>query len=254
MNVQTVWLAYFFGIGACVGSFLNVVIYRLPKKESLIRPGSRCPACNSPIRWYHNIPIFGYLVLGGKCADCGEKFSARYAAVEALTGLLFAACYAAFGLTGAAAVYMALSSALVAVVFIDIDHFIIPDVITLPGIPIGLLCAWLFLPLSITDALLGVLVGGGILFIIALIAPQGMGGGDIKLLGMVGAFLGWKSALITIFLSSLVGSVGGIIGMIALGKGRKAKIPFGPYLAIAAFLAMFFEREIIDLYIRIAMP
>ena len=252
MNVEIVWLVYFFGVGACVGSFLNVVIYRLPKKESLIRPGSHCPACNSPIRWYHNIPIVGYLVLGGKCADCGEKFSARYAAVETLTGLLFVACYAAFGLTGAAAVYMALSSALVAVLFIDIDHFIIPDAITLPGIPIGLLCALFILPLSISDALIGVVVGGGILFLIAVIAPQGMGGGDIKLLGMVGAFLGWKSALITIFLGSLVGSVGGIIGMIALGKGRKSKIPFGPYLAIGAFLAMFFENEIIELYIRIA--
>ena len=154
MSVEPVWAAYFFGVGACVGSFLNVVIYRLPKKESLIRPGSRCPACDSPIRWYHNIPIFGYLVLGGKCADCGEKFSPRYPAVEALTGLLFAACSAAFGLTDAAVVYMFLSAALVAVVFIDIDHLIIPDAITLPGIPIGLLCAWLFLPLSITDALL----------------------------------------------------------------------------------------------------
>ncbi|MFQ5432913.1 MAG: prepilin peptidase [Nitrospinota bacterium] len=254
MNIQIIWAVYFFGVGACVGSFLNVVIYRLPKKESLIRPGSHCPACNSPIKWYHNIPIAGYLALGGKCADCGEKFSPRYAAVEAITGLLFAACYAAFGLTATAAVYMVFVSALVAVVFIDIDHFIIPDAITLPGIPIGLLCAWLFLPLSISDALIGVLVGGGILFVIAVIAPQGMGGGDIKLLGMVGAFLGWKSALITIFLGSLVGSVGGIIGMIALGKGRKAKIPFGPYLAVGALLAMFFEREIIDFYIRIAMP
>ena len=252
MNIQSVWAVYFFGVGACVGSFLNVVIYRLPKKESLIRPGSHCPSCNSPIRWYHNIPIFGYLVLRGRCSDCGEKFSPRYPAVETLTGLLFAACFARFGLTGAAAVYMVLSSALVAVVFIDIDHMIIPDAITLPGIPIGLLCAWLFLPLSITDALLGMLVGGGILFIIAVIAPQGMGGGDIKLLGMVGAFLGWKSALITIFLGSFVGSVGGIIGMIALGKGRKTKIPFGPYLAIGALLAMFFEREIIDFYFRIA--
>jgi len=253
VNIQIVWAAYFFGVGACVGSFLNVVIHRLPKKESLIRPGSRCPSCGSPIRWYHNIPIVGYLALGGKCADCGEKFSLRYPAVETLTGLIFVACFARFGVTVEAAVYMALSSALVAVVFIDIDHFIIPDAITLPGIPIGLLCAWLFLPLSITDAVIGMLVGGGILFIIALIAPQGMGGGDIKLLGMVGAFLGWKSALITIFLGSLVGSVGGIIGMIALGKGRKSKIPFGPYLAVGALLAMFFEREIIDLYIRLAL-
>ena len=252
MSVETIWLAYFFGIGACVGSFLNVVIYRLPKKESLIRPGSHCPACNAPIRWYHNVPIVGYIVLGGKCADCGEKFSARYAGVETVTGLLFVACYVFFGLTGSAAVYMALSSALVAVMFIDIDHFIIPDVITLPGIPIGLLCALLILPLSISDAVIGVLVGGGILFLIAVIAPQGMGGGDIKLLGMIGAFLGWKSALITIFLGSFIGSIGGIIGMIALGKGRKSKIPFGPYLALGAFLALFFEREIIELYIRIA--
>ena len=249
---QAIWSAYFFGVGACVGSFLNVVIYRLPKKKSIVSPGSHCPICNSPVQWRHNIPIFSYIYLHGRCASCAEKFSPRYVVVEALTGLLFAACFARFGLSAEAVVYMAFSGALVAITFIDLDHLIIPDAITLPGIPTGLLLSLLVLPLAITDALLGMLVGGGILFIIALIVPHGMGGGDIKLLGMVGAFLGWKSALMTIFLGSFAGSIGGIIGMVALGKGRQSKIPFGPYLALGALLAMFFEREIIDLYIRLA--
>jgi leader peptidase (prepilin peptidase)/N-methyltransferase len=253
MSAHAVWSVYFFAVGACVGSFLNVVIYRLPKKESLVRPGSRCPACSSPIRWWNNIPIVSYFLLRGRCADCGVKFSARYLMVEALTGLLFAACFVRFGLTAEAALYFAFAAALVAIAFIDIDHMIIPDAITLPGIPVGLICSSI-LPLSLLDAVSGMLLGGGILFIIALIVPHGMGGGDVKLLGMVGAFLGWKAALITIFLGALVGSAGGIIGMVALGKGRKAKIPFGPYLAVGALLSMFFEREIIDFYIRLAMP
>lgn len=251
MIQAAVWMVYFFVVGACVGSFLNVVIYRLPKGESVVRPGSRCASCGTPVRWYHNIPIISYLMLRGRCAHCGVEFSPRYLLVEFLTGTVFAVCFVKFGFNPAAVIYMAFSSALLAVAFIDIDHMIIPDGISLPGIPIGLISAWLFLPLTIYDSLLGFFVGGGILFLLALAVPGGMGGGDIKLMGMVGAFLGLKGALITIFAGSFIGSIVGGFGILFYGKGRKSKIPFGPYLVMGALLALFHERELIRLYLKI---
>ncbi len=254
MSMQYFWGAYFFGIGAAVGSFLNVVIYRVPKGESIVKPGSHCPSCNTPIKAYHNIPIISWLMLRGKCASCGAGFSPRYMLVELLTALLFAACWARFGIGAASFVYMAFCAAMVAVVFIDLDHLIIPDAITLPGIVVGFVCSYLFLPIAMSDALYGFLAGGGIFFLLALLVPGGMGGGDIKLMGMVGAFLGLKAALITIFLGSLVGAIGGIIGMVALGKGRKSKIPFGPYLVVGALTALFFKDQVIDTYFRLFVP
>ncbi|MEE8483044.1 MAG: prepilin peptidase [Nitrospinota bacterium] len=250
MSQQIILILYFFVIGACVGSFLNVVIHRLPKGESLVRPGSRCPACKTPIKAYHNIPIMSYIFLRGRCASCGGKFSARYPLVELTTGLVIAACYVKFGFTATALLYMAFASSLVAIAFIDIDHMIIPDVITLPGIVIGLLAAAFVLPVGIKFSFLGLLVGGGLFLLLAIIVPGGMGGGDIKLMGMVGAFLGLKAVLITIFAGSLVGSIVGVIGIVACGKGRKTKIPFGPYLVLGALMALFYESELIDFYLR----
>ncbi|GMT43111.1 MAG: type 4 prepilin-like proteins leader peptide-processing enzyme [bacterium] len=250
LSQYAVWVFYFFVVGACVGSFINVVIYRLPNGESVIRPRSRCPGCKERIKPWHNIPILSYFLLLGKCAQCGNKISGRYPMVEMMTALLFSACYARFGLTPAAVAYMGFSGALVAVAFIDIDHFIIPDVITLPGIVIGFACSYFLLPISIGNAFWGFLAGGGLFFLLAMAVPGGMGGGDIKLMGMIGAFLGLKPALITIFAGSLIGAVGGIIGMIAFGKGRKSKIPFGPYLVMGALAALFFERELIELYMN----
>ena len=249
MSVHGLWTFYFFAVGACVGSFVNVIIYRVPKKLSIIRPGSRCPSCGSPIGWRHNIPVLSYIALKGRCARCGAEISARYPLVELITAFLFALCFIRFGLTPSSAVYMFFSSALVAVAFIDLDEMIIPDVITLPGIVAGLLCSWLVLPISVTDALLGMLAGGGVFFLIALAVPHGMGGGDIKLMGMVGSFLGLKSVLITIFLGSLFGSIGGLVGIVLFGKGRKTQIPFGPYLALGALIAMFFENELVGFYL-----
>jgi leader peptidase (prepilin peptidase)/N-methyltransferase len=251
MNQQVFWEWYFFIIGAVVGSFLNVVIYRVPKGESVVRPGSSCPACGAKIKPYNNIPILSWFVLRGKCAVCGAPFSIRYPMVELLTALLFAACFAKFGMTATSGAYMAFCAALVAVIFIDIDHFIIPDRITLPGIVIGLICAGTFLPVHFTDSIFGCLVGGGIFFILAVLVPGGMGGGDIKLMGMVGAFMGVKAALMTIFLGSLFGSIGGLAGIVAFGKERKTKIPFGPYLSIASIISLFYKEEFIDLYLRL---
>ena len=163
---------YFFVIGACIGSFLNVVIHRLPKGESLLRPGSRCPACKTPIKWYHNIPIISYIFLRGRCASCGDKFSVRYPLVELTAGLLVAACYVKFGFTVAGLLYMVFASSLVAIAFIDIDHMIIPDVITLPGIVIGLLAAAFVLPVGLKFSFLGFLVGGGLFLLLAMIVPN----------------------------------------------------------------------------------
>jgi len=242
-------MIYFFIIGACVGSFLNVVIYRLPAGKSLVRPGSHCPKCGAPIKPWHNIPVLSYLILRGRCAECGENFSPRYMAVELITAALFSACAVKFGVSATGIVMMALTASLVAITFIDIDHMIIPDVITLPGIIIGLACSWLFLPTTVADAVIGALVGGGLFLLLAVAVPGGMGGGDIKLMAMLGSFLGLKAVLITIFLGSIAGSGGGLIGIAVYGKGRKSKIPFGPYLVIGALAAVFWEDEIVRFYI-----
>ncbi len=242
---------YFFGVGACVGSFLNVVIYRVPKGESIVRPGSRCGSCGKPVKPWNNIPIVSYILLGGRCAKCGKKYSARYMAVEFITAVLFTACFVKFGLTVDAVIYMALTASLVAVTFIDLDHMIIPDSITLPGIPLGFLSSWFFLPTTPQDAFLAFLIGGGFFYLIAVLVPHGMGGGDIKLVAMLGAFLGLKAVFITIFLGSVIGSIGGGIGIAFAGKGRASKIPFGPYLVAGALIAVFWERELINLYLDI---
>ena len=248
LNLQVFWDVWFFVVGAVVGSFLNVVIYRLPRGESVVWPGSKCSSCGAPVKWFNNIPILSWFILRGKCAECGAPFSIRYQAVELMTAVLFAACHHKFGLTSPALIYMALCASLVAVIFIDIDHLVIPDKITLPGIVAGFLCAWFFLPLPMTDSLYGFLAGGGTFLLLALVVPGGMGGGDIKLMGMVGAFLGLKAAFLTIFVGSLLGSIGGLTGIIAFGKGRKSKIPFGPYLAVAAIASIFFKDELINFY------
>lgn len=254
MNMAAFWTAYFFAIGASIGSFLNVVVHRLPRGESVVRPGSRCPACGGSIAWRQNIPILSWLLLRGRCAKCGAPFSPRYMLVELITALLFAGCELRWGHGARGLVYMALCAALVAVAFIDLDHFIIPDVITIPGTVAGFACAWLFLPVAALDPVYGFAAGFGIFFVIALLAPGGMGGGDIKLMGMVGAFLGLKGALITIFLGSCVGAAFGLAGMLFYGKGRKSKIPFGPYLVVGALIAVFWQDEVVDLYLALVFP
>jgi len=250
IEITGFWMFYFAVVGACIGSFLNVVIYRVPEGLSIVNPGSHCYSCNRPIKPWNNIPILSYFILGGKCGECGASYSSRYMLIEVLTAFLFVACYAKFGKTIPAVIMMALIASLVAVTFIDIDHFIIPDVISLPGIPIGLLCSWLFLPTTITDAFSGFMVGGGLFLLLATLVPHGMGGGDIKLVAMLGTFLGLKGVFITIFLGSIVGIIGGVAGIIFAGKGRKSKIPFGPYLVIGALAAIFYTQELTDFYIH----
>lgn len=229
--------------GLVVGSFLNVVIHRLPRDESIVRPGSRCPSCGRAIRWHENIPLASFLILRGRCAGCGARISWRYPAVEALT----AAGYAGFALLDGPGLPLlrdlVFYSLLVPIVFIDIDHRIIPDELSLGGAAAGLLLS--LLPGGDwKGSAVGALVGAGILWATAaaylkVAGREGMGGGDVKLMGMVGVFLGWKGALFSIFAGSMLGVAGGMIAMRKGDDGLRTAIPFGPYLCAAALLARF---------------
>ena len=236
-------ILFFFIIGACLGSFINVLIFRLPRGESIVSPRSRCPGCGRPIRSHENIPIFSYLLLRGKCAGCGVRISPRYPFVELLTAAGFAAiawhAYDGWMLFGDL-LFFAL---LVPIVFIDIDHMIIPDELSLGGLAAGIVLS--FLPGGDwKGSLLGALLGGGVLYATAFLyeklrSAEGMGGGDVKLLAMIGAFLGWRGAVLTLFFGSFLGAVGGLIAMKRSGEGLRTAIPFGPFLCVAALLVRY---------------
>ncbi|PLX85752.1 MAG: prepilin peptidase [Desulfuromonas sp.] len=249
-------LVYAFVLGSVVGSFLNVCIYRVPAGESIVSPRSRCPRCQAPIRWYQNIPILSYLLLRGRCGSCQVPISARYPLVEALTGLLFVLVLYRFGFHLATPVYWVLAAALVTITFIDLDHQIIPDVISLPGIGVGFLCSFAIPWISWSDSLFGILLGGGSLFLVAvgyefLAKKEGMGGGDIKLLAMLGAFLGWQAVLPVIFLSSLVGSLVGVPLMLIKKSDGKLAIPFGPFLALGAVVFLLWGPPLVRWYLSL---
>lgn len=241
-------------LGAVVGSFLNVVILRLPVEgESIVFPPSRCPVCKTAIRWYDNIPVLSFLLLRGKCRACGKPISIRYPLVEVCMALLSLALYTKFALSFEYFFYFLFLAGLVAVIFIDLRHQIIPDVISLPGIVIGFAGSFLTTQITWQQSGIGILVGGGILYAVALAyhlftGREGMGGGDVKLLAMIGGFLGWRSLLFVVFASSLTGSVVGIVAMLKQGKGEKTPIPYGPFLALAAMLFLFFQNDIFRLW------
>jgi leader peptidase (prepilin peptidase) / N-methyltransferase len=257
--VDGVWYAIVAAFGAVIGSFLNVCIYRLPRVESIVWPGSHCPACAASIAWYDNIPVISYLWLRGRCRNCHVPISMRYPVVEAMNAAGYAIILGTFGLTWTAVLYGILFSALLVVGGTDLTHKIIPNVVTVPGIALGLLGAATVLPVGPVNAVLGVLVGGGILWALAWASPylfgrEGMGGGDIKLMAMIGAFLGWKPALLTIMIGSLTGSVIGI-GLIALRfMKRDEYIPFGPFLVFGALVSLFFAEPLVDWYQRLLSP
>ena len=256
MPLEEFWMAqlWVFFVGSCVGSFLNVVIYRLPAGLSLVHPGSRCPHCETPVRFYDNIPILSWLILRGRCRSCKAAIAVRYPLVELITGLLAWLTWLKFGLSWAFLVNFIFIATLVAVTFIDLDHRIIPDVISLPGIPLFFL-AGLLLPVpTLMDALIGVVVGGGSLLLVAwgyylLRKQEGMGGGDIKLLAMMGGFIGWQGVLFTIFAASATGTLVGLGAMLKAGKGMRLAIPFGPFLALGAVLYIFFGEIVIHWYL-----
>ena len=246
-SAPLVW-ALMLGLGAVVGSFLNVCIYRLPRRESLVLPGSRCSYCTAPIRWHDNIPLLSFLLLGGRCRACKATISWRYPLVEAATVLLFVLVWTRFGLTLEGLRAVLLVSALVVVAFIDLEHRIIPDRVTLPGIVLGLIGAW-FLPPGIISSAVGTVVGGGLFYLIALVSRGGMGGGDIKLAAMLGAFLGWQAGLLAIFFGVLAGGVVGVVLLVLRLRGRKDAIPFGPFLAFGGVVALFWAAPILRWYL-----
>jgi leader peptidase (prepilin peptidase)/N-methyltransferase len=242
--------------GAMIGSFLNVFICRLPKEESIITPGSHCPQCSKPIRWYDNIPLVSFLLLRGKCRNCHRSISVQYPLVEGITALLSLLLFIRFGPSLNYVIYFAFVAALVVITVIDLHHQIIPDMISLPGIGVGLLASWILPGTSVVNALLGLLLGGGSLFLVAtvyewLFKREGMGGGDVKLLAMIGAFLGWKAVILTILLSSLIGSIVGIAVILWKGRDFKYAIPFGPFLSLGAVIALFYGENLILWYLTL---
>lgn len=248
-----------FAMGLCIGSFLNVCIYRLPASKSIVHPRSMCSNCGTPIAAYDNIPILSYILLKGRCRHCRTGISIRYPLVELLGGLLALAAYLKFGLTIEALIYYVFFAALVVVTFIDLDHRIIPDIITLPGIPIFFAAGFALPNISYSESLLGILIGGGSLFLVAwtytlITKKEGMGGGDIKLLAMIGAIVGWKGVLFTIFVASLVGTLAGLIVMLQSRKGMKLAVPFGPFLSIGGITYIFFGSSLITWYFNLLNP
>ncbi|KAF0157560.1 MAG: leader peptidase (prepilin peptidase) / N-methyltransferase [Syntrophaceae bacterium] len=233
-----------FIFGAAIGSFLNVCIFRIPDHESIVKPLSQCPHCHQPIRFYDNIPMISFLVLRARCRDCGGKISWRYPLVELITALLALLLFMKFGLTLNFLVFFIFTAVLITISFIDLDHQIIPDILSLPGIPIFFLAAIFIVRLPWQEALIGLLIGGGMLFLIAFVYEfitkrEGMGGGDIKLLAMIGGFLGWKSLIFVLLFSSLAGAVVGITVMIIKKQDMKYAVPFGPFLSLAAVAYIF---------------
>ena len=228
-------------LGLAVGSFLNVCIHRLPRQQSLAMPASRCPQCAAPLRWYDNIPLLSYVVLGGRCRSCRARISVMYPLVELATALVCLAAYFLFGPSPLLVARLVFACAMIVLFVIDLQHRILPNVITLPGIVVGFVFS-LFLPPGWFESLLGIVAGGGVLLLMAemyyrLRREEGLGMGDVKMLAMIGAFLGWKLMLVTLVLSSFLGSLIGI-GMIVLKKGdMKYALPFGTFLAIGAIVA-----------------
>ena len=236
--------------GLLVGSFLNVVIARVPEGRSVWAPRSACPRCGALIAWYDNIPLVSFLVLRGRCRGCRAGIPWRYPIVEAATGGAFALAYVLLGPTPEFLVAAVLLGALIAITAIDLRHQIIPDVISLPGIVVGFVANSL-LPGGVgwLDSLIGIAVGGGIFLVIILVSGGGMGGGDMKLGAMLGAFLGWKLGLLALLLGVLAGGAVAVVLLLLGRKGRKDAIPFGPYLALGGAVALLWGDQVLTWYL-----
>ncbi len=237
-----------FIMGCCLGSFFNVVIHRVPAELSLVRPGSRCPNCLHEIAFYDNIPLLSYAVLRGKCRYCREPISWRYPLVEGLTGLAAVLLFRRYGWHAQFPIEFLFVSALLIIAFIDLDTFTIPDVLSISGIVAGFALSFFTPRLSWIDSLLGILIGGGLFYGIAVgykffRRQEGLGGGDVKLLAMIGAFMGWTGVVFTILVASVAGAVVGVIAMKRSGEGMKTMIPFGPFLSLGAVCYIFFGHS-----------
>ena len=258
--------------GLVIGSFLNVCIHRIPRGESVVLPSSRCPSCKNRIRPWHNIPLFSYLLLRGRCAHCKERISPVYPAVEVLTALLFESAFLKYGWTAPFAIACVFFSLLIVLNFIDLFERLLPDVLTLSGTLMGLLCAPLqsaeffradpFLPepsvwwMACLHSVAGILLGGGVLWLVAAVylklrKIEGMGFGDIKMMCMVGAFMGWRYAWLTIFVGSLLGAVIGSLYIYLRGKGQRYELPFGTFLAVGAVLVALWGVKLLESYLKL---
>ena len=236
--------------GLIVGSFLNVVAARLPAHRSVLRPASACPGCGAPIKWRDNIPVLSFLMLRGRCRACGMAISWRYPATEVATAILWVVAYRIFGPSPHLAVAIVFLSTLVVITAIDLEHQIIPDVITLPGIVGGLVVNLATARVLWVESLLGVAVGGGLFFLIILISGGGMGGGDMKLGAMFGAFLGWKVTLLAIFVAVLIGGTLALALLLTGQMRRKDPLPFGPFLALGGAVGLLWGDRIVQWYVR----
>jgi len=256
---------FFFLSGLCIGSFLNVCIWRIPREESIVWPGSHCPACQHAIAAWDNIPLLSWLILKGKCRHCSAPISPRYFLVELLTGTLFTVIWLLHGWSLETPTYIFFTCALILGTFVDFDHLILPDRVTLGGMAAGLILSAVFPSLqgqtdrlpALLHSLGGLALGFGILWTVStvgrlILKKEAMGFGDVKLLGAIGACLGWQAVLFCVFVSSLSGTVLGL-GLIAAGKKElQSKIPYGPHIALAAVLWMLCGPACVDLYIRFA--
>jgi leader peptidase (prepilin peptidase)/N-methyltransferase len=247
-----------FLFGAIIGSFLNVCIYRIARSKSIVKPNSFCPNCEKPIKFYDNIPIVSYILLGGKCRQCGAKISKRYPFVELITAVIFLMIYRRWNLSYEMFIQMFFVSLLIVIAFIDYDFQIIPDILSIGGLVLGLLIAFVRPGFRFMDALYGVLLGGGVLFVIAygyqlIMKREGMGGGDIKLLAMIGAFTGLKGVLFSLIGGSIIGSLVGIPLMLIKKENTKYAIPFGPFLSLGALIFLFSGDRFIYGFLNIIM-
>lgn len=245
--------------GLIMGSFLNVCIYRLPRDKSVVLPRSFCPKCRTPIKWYDNVPLFSYLLLRGRCRECHRPISFQYPLVELISGFLSWFIFYHFNdWTPYIIYYIFLAAPLIVITFIDLEHRIIPDLITLPGIVIGAASRFLTMHGSYFDVgldiFLGILIGGGFLAIVGIgyeliKKREGLGGGDVKLAAMLGAFFGWKGVIFILFSSSVLGSFIGIILVLAYKKDMKFAVPYGPFLALGAIFFLFWGEPILNWYL-----
>lgn len=242
-----------FLVGCCLGSFYNVVIYRWPKGESIVSPPSRCPACGAFIRWYDNLPIISFVFLRGRCRQCRKAISWRYPAVELLTGFMTAGLWRLFGWSASFFVFFTFGSLLLLIAFIDLDTYLIPDVLSLGGLVLGLGASAVLPHMTWVESFVGAVLGGGLFLAVAWgyqrwRKQDGLGGGDIKLLAMIGAFIGWKGVLFTVFVSSLTGAAVGLLVMTRSRQGLVTRIPFGPFLSLGAICYVFWGERLAHWY------
>ncbi len=253
MTIDPLVLAAFVIFGLAVGSFLNVCIHRVPRQASIVKPASFCPTCGYVLQWYDNIPVVSYVLLRGRCRQCKTSISIRYPTIEVVTMVIFVLHYVTFGLDIILVPRLLFACVLIVLFAIDLEHHLLPNVITLPGIVVGLAFSAM-VPPGFRDALIGTVVGGGVLWLIGeayyrYSGQEGMGGGDVKMLAMIGAFLGWKLVVLTLVLSSILGSIVGLLVLAIRRGGLKYALPYGTFLSLAALTASLVGSRIVDWYV-----